>query len=784
MTGRDQSRHISGARSADAIVLDPLEMWAGAECTINRVGDRIRDQLDLAGHYRRDDDAERIADLGVAAVRWPILWERHDTDKAAWAHTDRAMETFRRRGVRVIAGLLHHGSGPRHTHLLSAYFASGLERFAYRVAERYPWIQDYTPVNEPLTTARFSALYGIWYPHQRSNDAFVRALVAQALGTQGAMRAIQRVAPDARLIATEDLGFTHTTVPLREQGAFENERRWLTWDLLAGTVDREHRLWPWLCRNAPVCRALMEIADAALDPHLRPAVLGVNHYVTSERFLDEDLARYPARSHGGNGLRSYADVEAVRVLRNGMLGLEALLEQTSERYGLPIAVTEVHLSCTREQQMLWLDRAWTAARRLRERGHDVRAITAWSLFGAFDWRSLLVKDEMDYECGVFDLRAPVPRPTALVPMIEALAAVGHYDHPVLKGNAWWTGPRRLLYPPRDGLTLGNAVDGSPTRAALRAREVPRQPLVITGASGTLGQALQRMAHERGIDAVALSRRQLDITDAASIGRWLEAIRPWAVVNAAGWVQVDAAETMHDACMQLNTAAAAALATACADRRIAFVTFSSDLVFGGDASSPLVESNSVLPQNCYGRSKVAAEHAVTRIDPAALVIRTSAFFGDWDDGNFVTTTLAAVAAGRRVEVPDDCTVSPTYVRDLAHAVYDLLIDGAQGIWHVANVGGCSWLELALRATRHAGLDCSRLGACSSAAFGWHAPRPRYSVLGSERGTLLGDLDDALARYCRSRPWERIARTERAKLRHALPAAHLPTHGHMTSIRTFA
>ena len=781
--GSDQSRRERVAHRPELIALDPLEMWAGAECTINRVGDRLRDQFDLTGLYRRADDAERIADLGVSAVRWPILWERHDTDETAWMHTDRAMETFRRRGIRVIAGLLHHGSGPRHTHLLSDHFASGLERFAYRVAERYPWVHDYTPVNEPLTTARFSALYGIWYPHQRSNDAFVRALVNQVLSTQRAMRAVQRVSPDARLIATEDLGFTHTTAPLREQGTFENERRWLTWDLLTGAVDREHCMYTWLCRSAPVQRALQEIADAALDPRLRPAILGVNHYITSERFLDDDVTRYPERFHGGNGVGCYADVEAVRVLRRGTLGLEALLEQAFERYRLPMAVTEVHLSCTREQQMLWLDEAWTTAHRLRDRGHDVRSITAWALFGAFDWRSLLVKQEMDYECGAFDLRAPAPRSTALVPMIKALATVGSYEHPVLKGNAWWHGPQRLLYPPRDCVTERPIAAGTNAAAGPHGRGVAKRPLLITGGNGTLGHALQRMANERGIDAVALSRRALDITDAESIDRGLEAIQPWAVINAAGWVQVDAAERMHEACMQLNAEAAAALATACRARGIAFVTFSSDLVFGGEATSPFVESDRVSPRNCYGRSKVAAEDAVTRIDAAALVIRTSAFFGDWDDANFVSRILASVAAGRNVEVPDDCEVSPTYLSDLAHAVYDLLIDGAQGIWHLANVGSCSWMELAQRATRHAGLDGSRIRSCTSAAFGWHAPRPRYSVLGSERGTLLSDLDDALARYCRSRAWERIALTERAQPRHALPAAHLPAQGQMTSSGIF-
>lgn len=785
MTVRGRSMPPDPVRCPTHLALPPLEMWGGAECTINRVGNRVRDQFELGGQYGRPDDAERIADLGVRAVRWPILWERHDADDEAWRHTDRALETFRRRGIRVIAGLLHHGSGPRHTHLLHDGFVDGLAGFAGRVAERYPWIRDYTPVNEPLTTARFSTLYGLWYPHQRSNDAFVRALLAQVRAMQRAMAAILPFSPDARLIATEDLGFTHTTPLLAEQGAFDNERRWLTWDLLTGRVDRNHALWRWLCRCAPARGTLDEISNAAIDVRLRPAILGMNYYVTSERFLDDDIGRYPSQFRGGNGKQSYADVEAVRVLRGDLLGHEALIEQASDRYALPIAVTEVHLSCSREQQMLWLQQAWSAACRLRERGHDVRAITTWALYGAFDWSSLLVKDASDYECGAYDLRSPAPRPTALVPMIQALASHGHYEHPVLQGEPWWSGPRRLAYAPRDGARALHGVDG-PRRRVIPTprRRSSAQPLVITGASGTLGHALQRVARDRGLATVALSRRQLDVTDAAATDRWLQSTAPWAVINAAGWVQVDAAEGMHAECMRLNADAAAILAEACYKRGIAFVTFSSDLVFGGDIARPLVESDRVAPQNCYGRSKVAAERAVAAIDPDALVIRSSAFFGDWDDWNFVSRTLADVSAGRNVAVPDDCEVSPTYLPDLAHATYDLLIDGARGIWHVANVGGCTWLDLARSATTHAGLDASRVVPCSSAAFGWHAPRPRYSVLASERATLLGDLDDALMRYCRAKPWQRVALIGRSQAKNAAPPSPSRPRGHVPTSRSIA
>ena len=732
--------------------LPPLEMWAGVECTINRVGHRYRDQLALAGHYMRPDDIDRLADLGVRAVRWPILWERHLADEAAWGITDRAMETFRRRGVEPIVGLVHHGSGPHHTHLLDDDFPDGLARFAARVAQRYPWVRRYTPINEPLTTARFAALYGLWYPHARNDASFIRATVMQILAMQRAMIAIRAESPDAELVATEDLGFSHSTALLRYQAGFENARRGLTFDMLAGRVDRRHALWSYLCRWAAVRRRLVEIADNASDVGMRPVLHGVNHYLTSERFLDEELSVYPASSHGGNGRHRYADVEAVRVLRDGTLGPQRIIEQACARYDTPVAVTEAHLACTREQQMKWLLEVWQAANAARARGCDVRAVTAWAALGAFDWRSLLTREEGAYESGLFDIRSPTPRATALVPMVRALATKGHYDHPALVAEPWWKRSDRLAFPPRRGTAPRSSID-VPLTAGGAAR-VPR-PLLIAGGNGTLGQAFGHLARERGLPYLSLSRRDLDINDTDVAMRWLRTVRPWAVVNGAGWVRVDDAERDPDGCMRDNADGAECLAIACAELGIPFVTFSSDLVFGGSALRPYVESDAPDPCNIYGRSKVDAERRVLSAAPGSLVVRSSAFFGDWDDWNFVSRTLATLHCGARALAPSDAVVSPTYVRDLGHAVLDLLIDGESGIWHVANAGALSWLELAQLAADHAGLDPSRIDACNGADIGWHAPRPSFAALTSERATLLPPLDDALARYTRSRAWERVA-----------------------------
>jgi dTDP-4-dehydrorhamnose reductase len=132
-------------------------------------------------------------------------------------------------------------------------------------------------------------------------------------------------------------------------------------------------------------------------------------------------------------------------------------------------------------------------------------------------------------------------------------------------------------------------------------------------------------------------------------------------------------------------------------------------------------------------------------PEALVVRTSAFFGPWDEHNFVTLALRRIDAGLPVVAADDAMVSPTYVPDLVHACLDLLIDGERGIWHLANPGGVTWAELARAAAEAAGLDPSGVIGHPTHRLGQTARRPRYSVLGSKRGVLLPPLENALARY---------------------------------------
>lgn len=721
----------------------PFELWAGVECSVNRVGTSYFDQLERSGHARRVEDLDLFAGLGVSAVRYPVLWERTAPDgleRADWSWADERLPRLRELGIRPIVGLVHHGSGPRETSLVDAAFPEKLARFARAVAARFPWVEHYTPINEPLTTARFSGLYGHWYPHGRDDLTFARAQLTQCRAVVLAMRAIREVNPRACLIQTEDLGKTFSTRTLAYQAEFENERRWLTFDLLTGRVTPAHSMWTYL-RNVGIDEAELHWFIENTCP---PDIIGINHYLTSERFLDERSNRYPACTHGGNSRHTYADVEAVRVCAEGIAGPRALMKETWERYRLPLAITEVHLGCTREEQLRWLKEVWDGAQSLRQEGADVRALTAWSLLGAFDWDSLITREEGHYEPGVFDLRAPRPRPTALFHMMRKLVSEGEHTHPVLDSPGWWRRLDRLSYPP---VAARRAHTVAPTIQGVSMKGERGRSLLITGGSGTLGKAFARICEIRGLSYRLLTRREMDIADPASVNTVLDRYSPWAVVNAAGYVRVDDAEREPELCYRENARGPEVLAEACASREAALLTFSSDLVFDGEKRSPYVESDTPSPLNVYGRSKVEAERRVLDVLPAALIIRTSAFFGPWDEYNFVTSALNSLSAERVFAAADDVTISPTYVPDLVNASLDLLIDGESGIWHLANSGELTWAELARRVADLACLDASLVDARPLDTLSPLASRPVYGALGSERGRLLPPLENALSRYLR-------------------------------------
>ncbi len=320
-------------------------------------------------------------------------------------------------------------------------FIEGLAAHAYATATRYPDIDMWTPLNEPLTTARFSCLYGHWHPHLQDEAAFLRAVVIQSTAILAAMRAIRSASPHAKFLHTEDLGKVFSTPGMSSQAQYENERRWLSLDLLCGRVDAHHPWWQRLLDHGVLKHHLDQLASGEAAPDL----IGINHYVTSDRFLDERLHLYPRHLHGGNGRSSYVDTEAVRAgISEDEIGWRPRLREAWLRYGVPLVLSEVHLGCDDPaEQLRWLMEAWDAAQDLRRENADIRALTVWALFGLVDWNSMLRRRDGHYERGVFDRRTDNGS-TLLAGAVRALAREGSFDDHRLVTPGWWRRQERML----------------------------------------------------------------------------------------------------------------------------------------------------------------------------------------------------------------------------------------------------------------------------------------------------------------------------------------------------
>ncbi len=719
-----------------------IELWGGVECTVNRVGNNYFDQLRKNGHHNRLEDLDLFAELGISRLRYPVLWERvapDGLDKADWSWTDRRLKYLQKLSIRPIVGLLHHGSGPLDTSLVDPNFPDKFAKFALKTAERYPWVDAYTPINEPLTTARFSGLYGFWYPHGKDDRTFAQALLGQSRATVLAMKAVRKINPNAKLIQTEDLGKTYSTPKLRYQADYENTRRWLTFDLLCGRVNREHPMWSYL-RYAGIEESQIEWFLENVCP---PDIIGFNYYLTSERFLDENIENYPGFPIGGNGREQYIDVEAVRVNIESPNGLQALMHEAWERYKLPLAITEIHLGCTREEQLRWFAETWETANSLKREGVDLRAVTAWSLLGSYDWNSLLTASQNHYEPGVFDVRGNQPRPTALADLVKKISQGQKFEHPVFEAFGWWKRPSRFIV--QSTAVTQSLAEKENGKKFIQTDKLQIRKLLITGATGTLGRAFARICETRGLSYHLLSRQEMDIADRESINFALAKYPPWAIINTAGYVRVDAAESESESCFRENTKGAVNLAAVCGQNKIPYLTFSTDLVFDGNKKCAYIESDFPNPLNVYGQSKEEAEKQILEINPDALVIRSAAFFSPWDEFNFLSVALQSLVSGETFKAANDNFISPTYLPDLVNACLDILIDGESGLWHLANQGELTWADFARRAADLAKLKSALVIDCSAKELNLAALRPVYSVLGSERGILLPSLDNSLNRF---------------------------------------
>jgi len=277
-------------------------------------------------------------------------------------------------------------------------------------------------------------------------------------------------------------------------------------------------------------------------------------------------------------------------------------------------------------------------------------------------------------------------------------------------------------------------------------------IAVLGATGQLGRDLvTRLPGE----VVPLGRGDCDLTRPESIATAVTAAAPTVLVNCAAYNFVDRAESEPEAAAAVNAWGVRYLAGCCAAAGVPLVHFSSDYVFGLDATreSPLGENDPPGPLNVYGGTKLLGEYFVLAASAKNLVIRTCGLYGRpgaaGKGGNFVETMLRLAGEGRPLRVVDDQRCTPSSTADVADATVALLRAGASGLFHVTNAGSCTWFEFAREIFRLAGLKPS-LTAIRSAESGRAARRPAFSVLSNAKLAALGippprHWTEALASY---------------------------------------
>ena len=261
-------------------------------------------------------------------------------------------------------------------------------------------------------------------------------------------------------------------------------------------------------------------------------------------------------------------------------------------------------------------------------------------------------------------------------------------------------------------------------------------VLVTGAAGQLGRELCLLLAEEGIDTVALTRHELDLSGPAdAITATIARHRADWVVNCAAYTQVDKAESEPELAHAVNAVAAGAIARAVHDYGGRMLQVSTDFVFGGDQPTPYREQDAVNPLGVYGATKLAGEQAVQEVLPEALILRTAWVYGEHGH-NFVKTILRLAGEREELKVVDDQIGTPSWTRDIATTLLALMRQDASGIYHFTNEGVASWYDFALAVVEEAralgqNLPLQRLLPIPTSDYPTPARRPAYSVLSKEK-----------------------------------------------------
>ena len=274
-------------------------------------------------------------------------------------------------------------------------------------------------------------------------------------------------------------------------------------------------------------------------------------------------------------------------------------------------------------------------------------------------------------------------------------------------------------------------------------------ILITGANGLLCHELSSIL--KGHTLILLSHSQLDISDPESVNKQIDSSSPDIIINSAAYTQVDACETNYDLAFKSNAIGPKNLAIKCKQLGIPLIHISTDYVFEGNEkkNSPLVEDDKLGPKTVYGKTKLEGEKMVQENCQKYFILRTAWLYGEGK--NFVKTMMSLSKKNKELKVVNDQIGSPTYAKDLAKAIKDIIEKKSNkyGIYHVTNKGEVSWYEFAKKIFEIKNIEI-KVNPCTSEEFPRPAPRPHYSVLSNQKWidagfTPMRDYEEALNEY---------------------------------------
>lgn len=256
-------------------------------------------------------------------------------------------------------------------------------------------------------------------------------------------------------------------------------------------------------------------------------------------------------------------------------------------------------------------------------------------------------------------------------------------------------------------------------------------ILVTGANGQLGNEMRIVTRGSADNYLFTDVAELDITNAEAVRTMVREHEIGCIVNCAAYTNVDKAEEDTALCRLLNTEAVKILAEAMKEVGGLLVHVSTDYVFGGDPYNvPCREEQKGTPTGVYGLTKLEGEEHIRRVGCEHLILRTAWLYSEYGR-NFVKTMLELTASKPQLQVVFDQCGTPTYARDLADAIFDIVenrkYEGRSGTYHYSNEGVCSWYDFAKMIAACAGHTACEIRPCHSDEFPSKVKRPAYSVL---------------------------------------------------------